>query len=48
MIIIDPPSPFASKEDWQDFLKEMEKLAKEHPDNEDVRAYIEEAKQILA
>lgn len=48
MILIDPPTPFAPREDWEDFLKEMEELEKAHPDNEDIREHIEEAKRVLA
>lgn len=47
MIIIDPPSPFAPVQEWRDFLKEMEELAKQHPDDESVKAYLEEAREHL-
>lgn len=48
MILIDPPSPFASKEEWREFLSEMEELAKEHPEDESVQEHIKEAREIIA
>ena len=48
MIIIDPPTPFAHKAEWEEFLKEMEELQKAHPENEDVREHVAEAKAMLA
>ena len=46
-MIIDPPSPFASIDDWREFLSEMEDLAKAHPDNDEIAYYIEEARAII-
>lgn len=47
-ILIDPPSPFAPKPEWTAFLKEMMELLEAHPDNEEVKENIEEARTILA
>lgn len=47
MIIIDPPSPFASKAEWRDFLAEMQKLLRDRPDDQDVKKTIELAKNEL-
>lgn len=46
-MIIDPPSPFAPDSEWRDFLKELEELAEVHPDNDDVKDYIEQAREQL-
>jgi hypothetical protein len=46
--IIDPPSPFATRQEWAAFLPEAEELLKKHPDNELLKAHIAEAKSRLA
>lgn len=48
MILIDPPTPFSPKSEWQAFLVEMEELAKEHPDDELVKEHLAEAKSYAA
>lgn len=47
MIIIDPPSPFASKGDWERFLEDMLKLSKEFPEDEDVKEALSLARETL-
>ena len=31
MILIHPPSPYASRKEWEDFLSEMRERDQEHP-----------------
>lgn len=47
MILIDPPTPFDTLATWQVFLAEMETLAKDHPDDDDVQAQIVEARNMI-
>lgn len=44
MILIDPPLIFSPLSDWTSFRKEMEALAADHPDNEDVKEALADAK----
>jgi len=45
MRMIDPPSPFASLEDWVKFLAEMQAI---EPKDDDIREAIAEAEQMIA
>jgi hypothetical protein len=45
--MIDPPSPFASKTEWQQFLNEMLRLRQEDPDVSCAVKMAEEALQNL-
>lgn len=47
MILIDPPSPFAPTEEWEDFLVEMEERLKDDPTSVEVKDAIAEAKEAL-
>jgi hypothetical protein len=47
MMIIDPPSPFASKDEWQKFLIEMQGVLRDHPNDESVKEAIELAQEQL-
>ena len=44
MRIIDPPSPFASLEEWQTFLEEMKAI---EPKDDDIREAIAEAEKMV-
>ena len=47
-MIVDPPPPFAPRPEWVAFLKRMEQLAEQRPDDGDVARAIAEAREVLA
>lgn len=36
VFIIDPPTYFAPLSEWRDFIKRLERLQKENPDNSEI------------
>jgi ferredoxin len=48
MTIIDPPSVFDTADEWRRFLAEMKELAREHPDEQDIKDAIAGAEKHLA
>lgn len=44
MVLIIAPAPFEDLETWQAFLSELETLAKENPDDSNVKEAIANAK----
>lgn len=44
-MIIDPPTPFASLKEWQDYLAELRAI---EPKTDQVRAAIDEAEAVIA
>ena len=47
MMIIDPPSLFAPKDEWRAHLKELRAAAIVHPDDRDLADAIREAEAVL-
>lgn len=47
MMLIDPPSPFASKEEWEKFLKQMKEALTDAPDEASVKEHIALAEKQL-
>lgn len=44
-MIIDPPTPFASLKEWQDYLAELRAI---EPKTDQVRAAIDEAEVVIS
>lgn len=46
--LIDDPTPFAPREEWEEFLESLKSILVEHGPNEDIEAAIENAEAMLA
>jgi hypothetical protein len=47
MRLIDPPSDFASLEEWRDFASQMEQLQREDPDDADIAEHLTRAREMI-
>lgn len=47
-MIIDPPSYFATRAKWQEFLKEMLALVEHDFDNDEAHDWVDEARKRIA
>lgn len=45
--LIDDPTPFAPREEWEEFLASLKSILVEHGPNEDIEAAIEKAEAML-
>lgn len=46
--LIDDPTPFAPREEWEEFLESMKAVLVKHGPNESVEAAIEKAEAMLS